>query len=77
MTPPNLKWFFLSIENPKGTYNAGIEVYKGINLVYRKIQGQRGVWGAEENQEGSSNPYIQDYVAHQDTIRRGIRRCRE
>ena len=77
MTLPNLNWFSLNIENPEGTYNIGIEVYKGINLVYRNIQGQRGVWGAEENQEGSSNPYIQDYVAHQDTILRAIRKCQE
>jgi serine protease inhibitor len=33
MTPPNLKWLSLSIENPDGTDNAGIEVYKGIALV--------------------------------------------
>ena len=65
MTLPNLKRLSLSIENPDGADNIGIEVYKGINLVYRNIQGQRGVWGAEENQEGSSNPYIQAYVAHQ------------
>jgi len=61
----NPRYIGFSFENPTGPYNIGIEVYKGINLVYRNIQGQRGVWGAEENQEGSSNPYIQDYVAHQ------------
>ncbi len=61
----NPRYIGFYFENPTGPYNVGIEVYKGINLVYRNIQGQRGVWGAEENQEGSSNPYIQDYVAHQ------------
>ncbi|MBT9545331.1 MAG: S8 family serine peptidase [Candidatus Sericytochromatia bacterium] len=61
----NPRYIGFYLENPTGPYNVGIEVYKGINLVYRNIQGQRGVWGAEENQEGSSNPYIQDYTAHQ------------
>lgn len=45
----NYAWINLYLQNPQGPYSLGIEIYKGINLVYRNIQGQAGHWGAENN----------------------------
>ncbi len=41
-------WF--DFRNPVGPYNVGIEIYKGINLIYRNIQGQSNYWGAKDNE---------------------------
>lgn len=44
-------WLNFYFENPLSPYSFGIEVYKGINLIYRNIQGQANRWGANDNQE--------------------------
>lgn len=37
------------LTNQTGNYSFGIEVHKGINLIYRWIEGQERSWGAEDN----------------------------
>lgn len=60
-------WISLNFQNPQGPYSLGIEVYKGINLVYRNIQGQVGHWGAKDNEITDSvniAPYVGREYCH-------------
>ena len=48
----DLNW---TVQNePEQPATVGIEIYRGINLVYRHVEGQAGFWGAKDNQ---SDPY--------------------
>ena len=49
-----------SLSNQTGNYSYGLEVFKGINLIYRNIHGQRGGWGADDN---NSPPFERSEVA--------------
>lgn len=39
------------LSNSTGNFSFGLEVYKGVNLVYRRIEGQAGGWGAYGNSQ--------------------------
>ena len=58
---------FFDLNNPIGNYSYGIEFFKGLNLIYRNIHGEKNSWGADDNSESSSQqseisvPKILDY----------------
>ena len=44
---------YFDLSNQTGNYSYGLEVFKGVNLIYRNIYGQRGSWGADDDNSPS------------------------
>lgn len=45
-----------NFENSTGGFSFGIELYRGVNLVYHRVQGQPKGWGASDNSQQVFTP---------------------